>query len=71
MNAAKHFTCEVRWSAEDQGYVGTVTELPLMSWVDQTHSKALEGIRAAVADVVKDMLASGETLPQPLADRVC
>ena len=55
MNTADRYTYRVVWSDEDQEYVGTVAELPSLSWL--------------AADVVKDMEAAGETPPLPLHDR--
>lgn len=68
VNAA-HYTYRVRWSTEDAAYIGTVAELPSLSWAAQTQIDAFTGIRALVADVLDDMRASDETPPQALADR--
>ncbi|MGW8431329.1 type II toxin-antitoxin system HicB family antitoxin [Curtobacterium citreum] len=65
----EHYTYRVRWSAEDDAYVGTVAELPSMSWIEDTSVAAFTGIRTLVADTVKDMLADGETPPEPLGER--
>jgi predicted HicB family RNase H-like nuclease len=40
-----------------------------LSWLAPTPEKALSGIRAAVADVVKDLRASGELVPDAIAER--
>ena len=32
MNVVEHYTYRVRWSSEDGEYVGTVAELPSLSW---------------------------------------
>lgn len=65
----EHYTYRVRWSAEDEEFVGTVAELPSLSWLDRDQVEAFLGIRKLVADVVRDMLAQGETPPEAIADR--
>lgn len=66
---ADHYTYRVRWSAEDEAFVGTVAELPSLSWVADTQSEAFGGIQTIVKDVLEDMAASGETPPEAFADR--
>ena len=69
MDTADRYTYRVVWSDEDQEYVGTVAELPSLSWLAADSTEALVGIRRLAADVVKDMEAAGETPPLPLHDR--
>lgn len=69
MTLAEHYTYRVRWSVEDEGFVGTVAELPSLSWVAGTLEAALSGIREIVTRVLEDMTATGETLPAAIADR--
>ena len=64
-----HYTYRVTWSAEDQEYVGLCAEFPSLSWLADTSEAALAGIRGLVAGCVADMLATGEAVPDPLADR--
>jgi predicted HicB family RNase H-like nuclease len=66
---ADHYTYRVRWSAEDEAHIGTVAEMPSLSWVDDKLIDAFKGIRALVASVLDDMLANGEVLPEAIADR--
>lgn len=66
---ADHYTYRVRWSAEDDAYVGTVAELPSLSWLSEDQADAFLGIRALVADVLADMGANGEDPPVAIADR--
>ena len=61
------YTYRVLWSEEDAEYVGLCAEFPSLSWLAATPEAALEGIRQVVADVVADMQASGEPVPEPLA----
>jgi predicted HicB family RNase H-like nuclease len=69
MSAAEHYSYRVRWSAEDDAYVGTVAEMPSLSWVADERNGAFEGVQRLTADVVAEMEASGETPPAALADR--
>lgn len=69
MTDALHYTYRVTWSPEDSEYVGTVVELPSLSWLAADEREAFDGIRSLAAEVVADMAASGETPPQALADR--
>ncbi|MDR0848630.1 MAG: type II toxin-antitoxin system HicB family antitoxin [Propionibacteriaceae bacterium] len=69
MNVADHYTYRVHWSAEDDAYVGTVAEMPSLSWIADDQDDAFVGIRTLCVEAVDDMLADGETPPAPLADR--
>jgi predicted HicB family RNase H-like nuclease len=64
-----HYTYRVTWSQEDGEYLGLCVEFPSLSWLAATSEKALVGIQHTVAEVVADMLANGETVPQPLAEK--
>ncbi|MEN8512320.1 toxin-antitoxin system HicB family antitoxin [Burkholderia sp. MS455] len=64
-----HFTYRVTWSPEDGEHVGLCAEFPSLSWLDETPEGALAGIRRLVAEVVRDMTANGEKVPEPIADR--
>jgi len=61
------YTYRVTWSEEDQEYLGLCTEFPGLSWLAASPEDALQGIRQVVADVVADMQANGESIPEPLA----
>jgi predicted HicB family RNase H-like nuclease len=69
VNVADHYTYRVHWSAEDGEYVGTVAELPSLSWLAADKLEAFAGIQQAAADVVAEMLESGEQPPEAIADR--
>lgn len=69
MNRADHYSYRVRWSGEDGEFVGTVAELPSLSWLDADRALAFQGIQDLAAGVVADMLAAGETPPAAIADR--
>lgn len=61
------YTYRVFWSVEDQEFVGICSEFPSLSWLAKTQVEALEGIMRLVADVVADLRADGEAVPEPLA----
>ena len=63
------YTYRVTWSEEDQEHVGLCAEFPSLSWLASSPEAALRGIRTVVAEVVKDMQANGEAIPEPLASR--
>ncbi len=63
------YTYRVTWSEEDEEYVGLCAEFPSLSWLDESPEEALHGIRQVVADVVADMAANGEDVPDPIAVR--
>lgn len=64
-----HYTYRVTWSPEDGEHVGLCAEFPSLSWLAATPEKALAGIRKVVDEVVADMAANGETIPEPLAEK--
>ena len=64
-----HYTYRVTWSADDAEHIGLCAEFASLSWLAPTPEEALSGIRAVVADVVKDLRASGELVPDPIAER--
>ena len=62
-----HYTYRVTWSEEDGENVGLCAEFPSLSWLASEPEAALKGIRQVVADVVADLEANGEQIPEPLA----
>lgn len=69
MNTADHYAYRVIWSPEDDAYIGTTAEWPSLSWADDTPAAAFAGIQRLVGDVLTEMGESGETPPEPIADR--
>jgi predicted HicB family RNase H-like nuclease len=65
----QHYTYRVTWSPEDNEHVALCAEFPSLSWLAKTPESALKGIQKVVADVVADMLASGESVPDALAEK--
>ena len=64
--ANDHYNYRVIWSKEDGEHVALCDEFPSLSWLSKTPEGALRGIRKVVAEVVADMEARGEKVPQPL-----
>jgi predicted HicB family RNase H-like nuclease len=69
VSAAEHYTYRVRWSTEDGSYVGTVAELPSLSWLADDRRAAFEGIQHLAEEVVADLESEGEPVPEAIADR--
>ena len=64
-----HYTYRVTWSPEDDEHVGLCLEFPSLSWLAATSEEAFAGICGLVQEVLADMKASEEPLPEPLAAR--
>ena len=64
-----HYTYRVTWAPEDGEHVGLCVEFPSLSWLAPVPEEALAGIRKVVAEAVADMQASGELIPEPLAEK--
>ena len=64
--ALKHdkYTYRITWSEEDEEYVGLCAEFPSLSWLAATPEAALKGIRKVVTEIVRDMQAGGENVPE-------
>ena len=69
MARIEHYIYRVTWSEDDNQCVGLCAEFPSLSYLASTPQEALRGILKVVADVVRDMAASNETIPQPLNSR--
>jgi predicted HicB family RNase H-like nuclease len=63
------YTYRVTWSEEDNEYVGLCVEFPSLSWLASSPEAALRGIRKVVAEVVADLEANGERVPEPIATK--
>ncbi len=64
-----HYTYHVTWSEEDNEYVSLCIEFPSLSWLAPTPEAALKGVRQVTAEVVADLRASGERVPEPIASK--
>ena len=69
MPNATHYTYRVAWSVEDGEHVATVAEFPSLPWLASTPVEALAGLADVVREVLVDMAASGEVIPEPLSER--
>ncbi|MBF2007133.1 MAG: type II toxin-antitoxin system HicB family antitoxin [Chlorogloeopsis fritschii C42_A2020_084] len=63
------YTYKITWSKEDQEYVGLCIEFPSLSYLHENRVAALEGIENLVKNVVADMEANGEMIPEPIAEK--
>ena len=63
------YAYRMTWSEEDGQGLGQCAEFRSLSWLAATLEKALRGIRKVVADVVSDMKANGESVPEPLRSK--
>lgn len=63
------FAYRVHWSEEDQAFIGTCIEFPLLSSFGETMEDALKGIRSVVAEGVQILVEHGEEVPEPIALR--
>ena len=68
-NDSARFTFRVTWSPEDEEFVATVVEFPSLSWLASTPEEALSGLRRLLDEVIVEMEAAGESVPEPLAVR--
>jgi len=60
------YTYRVKWSEEDQEYVGLCDEFPSLSWLSPTQIEAFKGIIKTVAVVLDDIKSTGEDAPKPI-----
>jgi|BarGraNGADG00212_2_1021979.scaffolds.fasta_scaffold42539_2 predicted RNase H-like HicB family nuclease len=74
MNLVDHCPYGVRWSAEGGEYLGTVAELPSLSWLGSDRAEAFSGIQQLAAEVVADTPLThlaphphAQSSPQPLS----
>lgn len=49
------YTYQVKWSAEDQEYIGLCAEFPSLSWLADSREAAHKGITKVVEEVVSDL----------------
>ena len=69
MTNYEHYSYRVTWSAEDQEFLGLCAEYPSLSYLDKDRHATLEGITNLVKNVVADMEANGEKIPEPIAEK--
>lgn len=69
MTDARHYSYRVLWSGDDDEFVATVAEFPSLSWLHPDQAKALRGLVNIVSDVVADLEANGDPVPEPISER--
>jgi len=67
INPYDRYTYRVTWSEEDGEHVGLCSELPSLSWLEETAADALLGIRNLAQACVADMIQSGEKIPDAMS----
>ena len=65
----KHYTYRVTWSDDDEEYVALCAEFPSLSYLAPKQTAALKGMIDLVGEIIEDMQASGEQVPEPIAER--
>lgn len=63
------YSYTITWSAEDDAYISRVAEFPSLAAHGESYEDALSEIQFVVKEVVKDLEASGEPVPEPLSER--
>jgi len=63
------YSYKLTWSVEDREFVGLCVEFPSLSYLDENCATALEGITNLVENIVADMEANGEKVPEPIAEK--
>ena len=69
MERPDRYTYREEWSEEDDAYVARCLEFPSLSANGASPEAALAELRGVVAVVVEDLMANGETIPEPLGSR--
>lgn len=54
------FSYQVIWSEEDQSHIGRCHDFPSLSYLAETRTEALAGIKEMVRLAVEDMILTGE-----------
>lgn len=65
----RQYAYRVIWSDEDGEFVGLCAEFPSLSYLADQQSGALEGIVSLVGEILADMAANCEALPEPLSGK--
>ena len=65
--ATENYLYTVGWSEDDETYIARVAEFPSLAAHGDSQEIALRTLHHVVKAVVKDLAASNEPLPQPMA----
>src|SRR6185369_11440534 len=57
----------LRWSAEDEGFIATCPDFPGLSAFGETPEQALEEAKVALELFIESMEKSGDAIPEPSA----
>ncbi|EGR98073.1 type II toxin-antitoxin system HicB family antitoxin [Cutibacterium namnetense] len=63
------YSFRVTWSPEDAEFIATCVEFPSLPWLAGTPEEALTGLRIVIDEVIDDMRANDEPVPEPLSTR--
>lgn len=66
---AEEYTYSVRWSAEDETFVGEVAEMKLLIGCGASPAEALREIMKIVADSIDILTREGKEIPEPFSRR--
>lgn len=66
---SNHYDYHVRWSAEDEVFVGRVTEFPSLAAHGDSLAEAMQEIQNAVGFVIEDLTQNNESVPEPLSTK--
>lgn len=61
------YAYRVIWSEEDSEFVGLCAEFPSLSSLAKGRKDAFDGIISLVDEVVQEMVANGEDVPEPFS----
>ena len=62
------YTYFIRWSQEDRLFLGRVCEFDSLTAHGDTPARALREIIFVVKNVVEDLKANNETIPEPMSE---
>ena len=69
MAEANEYTYQVFWSKEDEEYVGTCAEFPLLSYCGEGIGETLDGIIEIVESALDILEEEGREIPVPFGTR--
>ncbi len=65
----ENYSYTVAWSDEDDAFISRVVEFPSLAAHGDSQEKALREISGVVANVIEDLIADREPVPEPLGKR--
>lgn len=63
----KYYLFSVGWSNEDKAFIARVAEFPSLAAHGETQEEALAELRIVLREVLEDMAATRETIPEPFS----